>query len=103
MQVCRGRIKITKVSQFLTLDTHFMREGCCGRIEAAIYLALISRVLRRIISNRNIPSDDPHFAREDCCGPLEIAMLPQFFDTSPPSVREGRRNIKIAIFSQFYL
>ena len=63
--------------QFLTIEPHFVRKGCAGRLEIAIFPQFLTI--------------EPHFVRKASDWTLEIAIFPQFLTIEPHFVREGRR------------
>ena len=67
--------EIAILPQFLTIEPHFVRKGCAGRLEITIlpqFLAI-----------------EPHFVRKGCAGQVEIAILPQFLPIEPHFVRKS--------------
>jgi len=60
----------------LQIEPHFVRKGCAGRLELALFPQFLTI--------------EPRFVRTGCAGHLEIALLPQFLPIEPRFVRKGR-------------
>ena len=81
-----GRISI--LPQFLTIEPHFVRNGCDRHFKIAIL--------------RQFFTIEPHFVRNGCDRHFKIAILPQFLPIEPHFVRNGcDRHFQIAILLQF--
>ena len=112
-RVARDDLQLAILPQFLTIEPHFVRKGCAGRLATRNFTSVSDdRTSFRAKKLRGTPCKSQFYlsfwrsnliscervARDD----LQIAILPQFLAIEPHFVRKGcTAHFEIAIFPQF--